>query len=306
MTRPLKKRIQYQAEYRVVQGLSLATRVLPLNLLRRVGAGVGWAAYRMFGFRRRVAAENIKRAFDYADERSVTRVGQSAYMNLGRSLVECAALGHYDKRRLLEMVTVEGIENLKEAYRHGKGVILNSGHFGNWELLGAVAARCGFSVHATDTNHSNEHTHRFINEARRYQGIQVITDQSMRRIVRLLSRNHGVTYLADRDMGPDGIFVDFLGRPASTLRGPAVLALRFGCPILPGFIVRETNDHHRAIFEPPLWPDPSLSGDAALVDVTRRFTRILERYVRRYPDHYLWGHRRWKSVPAEGGTTSSV
>ncbi|UCH85084.1 MAG: lysophospholipid acyltransferase family protein, partial [Candidatus Latescibacterota bacterium] len=100
-----------------------------------------------------------------------------------------------------------------------------------------------------------------------------------------------------QDARHHGIFVDFFGRPASTVRGPAVFAIRRDCPIVPCFLIREGCDRHRAVFERPLWPDERLSGREAVRELTQRFTMLLEDYVRKYPEQYFWTHRRWKTKP---------
>jgi KDO2-lipid IV(A) lauroyltransferase len=112
-----------------------------------------------------------------------------------------------------------------------------------------------------------------------------------------LSANCFVAYLADQDARDHGIFVDFLGRPASTVRGPAIFAIRNECPVVATFLIREGFGRHRAVVEEPIWPDRNLKGREAVEDLTQRFTDVLERYVREIPGHYFWMHRRWKTAP---------
>lgn len=300
------KDVSRRAEYYALRVLSKACRVLPLSLLRRLGAGVGWFAYRVVGFRKDVASQNIGSALNLDNTRAIERIGTRCYMHLGRSVVECAAFLSMSRQELLDMVTLEGLEHLDEAREYGRGAILYSGHFGNWELLGAVIARRGYPIHATDTEHRNPYVHRLISEARMSQGIKMLPpNTSAKSIIRLLSENKFVTYAADQDAGPGGLFVDFLGRPASTLKGPAFFAVRFGCPIAATFLIRQGRDHHRAVFEKLLWPQKKLPDEEATVELTQRFTSLLERYVRAYPDQYLWGHRRWKTKPPETRPTAA-
>ncbi|MEJ2719748.1 MAG: lysophospholipid acyltransferase family protein [bacterium] len=180
----------------------------------------------------------------------------------------------------------------------GNCSFLFTGHFGNWELLGAVVAQCGYPLHVTDTNHSNKLVHGIISDLRMRQGMQIIApSEPMSTITRLLANNQFVAYLADQDARHHGIFVDFFGRPASTVRGPATFAIRRRCPIVPCFLIREGRDRHRAVFEKPMWPDDRLKGRDAILELTQRFTTLLERYVREHPEQYFWTHRRWKTKP---------
>jgi KDO2-lipid IV(A) lauroyltransferase len=294
----ISKRIQYRTEWVLTHALIGVCSVVPLAVLRRFGAGLGWAAWRILRARRRVVIENISRSFPGFDASAVDAVAVEACRQYGMALVEFAAFRSLSRRRLLGMVDVEGRENLDAALGGGDGAILFTGHFGNWELLGAVVAACGYPLYVTDTNHSNELTHEIISSLRIRQGMKIIApSEPFTRIASLLSANNFVAYLADQDARRHGIFVDFFGRPASTVRGPALFSVRKGCPIVPLFLVREGRDRHRAIFEKPLRPDPRLKGSEAIHEITQRFTTLLETYVREYPGHYFWMHRRWKTTP---------
>jgi KDO2-lipid IV(A) lauroyltransferase len=296
----LRKRLRHLAEYmgaRIVLGFCA---LFPLGLLRRVGAALGWITYRMIGIRRRVTVENIAASFPEFDREKVERIALESYKNFGRSMMETSRFPRMSENELWKMVTVEGDEHPRQALREGRGAIIFTGHFGNWELLGATIAHGGFPVYGTDTRHSNDMTHQMIIDLRRSQGVQVLEpDEPFSGMVRMLSENQFIAYLADQDGGRDGIFVDFLGRPASTRRGLALLALRSGSPIAPVFIIREGESRHRVIYHELVRPDPRLKGGEAAADLTQRCTRLLEDVIHRHPESYFWMHRRWKSKPPE-------
>lgn len=295
---PLPKRFQYRAEWVLTVLLIGVCSTVPLGVLRRVGAMLGWLAWRVFRVRRRVVLDNIRRSFPAAHEAAVDAIAVESYRQYGMSLMEFAAFRRLSRERLLAMVEIEGMENFDVALAHGAGAVLFAGHFGNWELLGAVIARCGYPIHVTDTNHTNKLVHRVISDLRIRQGMKIISpSEPLSRITQILSENGFVAYLADQDARHHGIFVDFLGRPASTVRGPAVCSIRRGCPIVAGFLIRRGYDRHRAVFEAPIWPDENLGGREAIQELTQRFTRLLEKHVRDYPGQYFWMHRRWKTPP---------
>ena len=292
-----RKRFQYYLEYILVRILVLASTIVPLKTLRRFGSALGWMAFRVVRIRRGIVMENLRTSIA-ADERKLRAIALESYRNFGRLIMEMAAFKNISKDRLFEMVTVEGREHLDDALARGNGAIIFTGHFGNWELLGATVARCGYPLHVTDTDHSNKRVHKIISELRTAQGMKIISPQRpVRYLVRLLQDKQLIAYLADQDARDAGIFVDFLGRPASTLRGPATFALRRGCPIVPAFLIREGADTHRAVFQEPMWPDEGLATEDAILELTQRFTTRLEEYVRRYPELYFWTHRRWKTKP---------
>ncbi|MFQ5510573.1 MAG: lysophospholipid acyltransferase family protein [Candidatus Krumholzibacteriia bacterium] len=300
MTRRLspRKRIQYYLEYVLVRWLVWMSKYVPLKLLLRFGSGLGWVAFRVVRIRRRIVLENLRTSIEFADERRLADIAVESYRNFGRLIMELAAFKRITAEKLFEMVTVKGLEHLDEALARGKGAIIFTGHFGNWELLGATVARCGYPLHVTDTDHSNKRVHRVISELRTAQGIRIISPpQPARYLLRLLRDNQFIAYLADQDARSAGIFVDFLGKPASTLRGPATFAVRHGCPVIPAFLVREGVDRHRAVFEAPMWPQPGLGRQEAVRELTQRFTTRLEEVVRRHPELYFWTHRRWKTKP---------
>ena len=298
---PLGKMIQYRIEWAALHLLVAVGSAVPLRALRRVGRGLGRFAWHALRARRSVVVGNISRSFPDASTELVEKIGLESYEEYGMSIMEFAAFRSLSRRKLMEFVDAEGLERIEEALSRGKGAVLFSGHFGNWELLGALVARSGYPLHVTDTNHSNELTHRVITSLRVRQGMKVIApDEPSSRITGLLSENKIVSYLADQDARRDGVFVEFLGRPASTVRGPAVFAIRKRCPILPLFMIRRGIDRHHAVVEEPIWPDPSLKGREAIRDLTQRYTRVLEEYVRAYPGRYFWMHRRWKTKPAAG------
>ncbi|UCG51562.1 MAG: lysophospholipid acyltransferase family protein [Candidatus Latescibacterota bacterium] len=295
---PLSRRIRHRIEYLLTELLISVCSVVPLGALRRVGGALGWLGWRVFGIRRRVVTDNLDASLPDSSSRERERIAIESYKNMGRALMEFAAFRGLSAEKLLGMVDIEGLENFDKALEHGNGAILFTGHFGNWELLGAVIARCGYPIHVTDTNHSNKLVHEIISDLRTRQGMRIISpSEPLTRITQLLSENQFVAYLADQDARRDGIFVDFLGRPASTVRGPAIFSIRKKCPIVPGFLIRKGRDRHRAIFEKPLWPDERLVSGEAVLELTQRFTTLLERYVREYPEQYFWTHRRWKTRP---------
>ncbi len=226
------------------------------------------------------------------------KVAGDTYRNLGMSLVEYARLPVTTTEQMAERVTVEGGRNFDVALQRAKGAVLVTGHFGSWELMGARLKSRGYPMNFLVGEQSNTAVDNIMNDLRRSKGIGIISmGASMRNVLKALKQNQFVAMLSDQDAGSRGVFVDFMGRPASTPFGPASFAVRTGAALICGFIVREGRSRHRVILEPPLLPVPGASDAEESLRLTQEYTSLLEKYVRERPDHWLWLHRRWKTRP---------
>ncbi len=290
------KRIRHALETAGVDAVLAAAGVLAPGPARAVGAGLGALAWHAVRVRRSVVRENLRRAFD-ADDRPAGRIGAASYASLGRSMMEFAALGTRRGDDLVAGVRFVGLEHFERAHREGRGAILVTGHFGNWELLGAaIAAR--FPLDFLVGEQTNAAVDRRINALRRRRGIGIIhRGVAARGVLRALAAGRFVAMLVDQDAGRSGVFVPVFGRPASTAPGPARFALRTGAPVIPGFIVPRPGGGHTAFIEPPLRAGSAGDDEAAVVDLTARIAARVEAWVRRYPELYFWPHRRWKTRP---------
>ncbi|HET6349622.1 MAG TPA: lysophospholipid acyltransferase family protein, partial [Candidatus Krumholzibacteria bacterium] len=212
--------------------------------------------------------------------------------------MEFAAFRRLSRDDIMRMLDVEGFEHVEAARRAGHGAMCVTGHFGTWELTGAWVAANGVPMSYLVGEQTNARVDDVMNNLRRTQGIGIITRTSaLKKVLLALRANETVALLADQDARKGGVVVDFLGRPASTVRGPALFAIRARCPIIPLSVHRE-GTRLRLTFEAPMWPDPSLDEEESVLQLTRYYTDALSRCIRRYPDQYFWPHRRWKSTAA--------
>jgi KDO2-lipid IV(A) lauroyltransferase len=246
-----------------------------------------------------VVLKNLRAAFGTElDDEQVSGLARRFYENLGVTLMEFFILPVLGREQILQRVSLEGREHLDACLQQGRGALLTSGHFGNWELLGAALAALGYPICYLIKSQSNPYVDRMQNEIRRRAGIGVIRQgASVRQLVYALRRREFVGILADQDGGNQGLFVDFLGRPASVFRGPATFAHRTGCPIVPTAIVRQADDRHRIIITPPIAVDSQWDEQTAVQILTQAFTDRLAAFVRQHPEQYFWVHRRWKTQP---------
>ncbi len=293
------KRWRWLAEYAALYPLFLLARWLPRRLLVALGRGTGRCVFALLRVRRGVTLANLRAALGpEADPRRLRRLGALVYANLGATLMEFCKL--YDSRpdRIRDLVEIEGREHLDACRRRGRGAILTTGHFGNWELLGAAVSAYGYPVSYLIKEQSNPRVNRLQNEIRRRGGIGVIRlGAGARQVLYALRRREFVGILGDQDAGPDGIFLDFLGRPASVARGVAYFAWRAGVPIIPSHILRLGSGRHHAVFGAPIEADPAWDEETAVRELTRAHTAVLADVIRAHPEHYFWVHRRWKTRP---------
>lgn len=265
----------------------------------RLGEAVGRFGYRRVKVRRAVVEQHLRQAFPDRDEAWIHQTAEAAYEHLGRETMRTLRMSNMRAEDVRAIVHHEvGRERFYEAINAGRGLILVGGHFGNWELGAASVAANGHEVDAVYQPQRNPLFNDAIVQARQRLGLRLIDRKTAsREALRSLGKGRIVAFVADQNAGRSGVFVPFLGRLASTHRGPALMAVRSGAPIFFGAAIRN-GDHYFGMTE-----EIVASRDGELDQVVQRltasFTAVLERLVREYPGQYFWHHRRWKTRPSE-------
>ena len=287
--------MRHRLEHAIVRTLLALVRMVPGPLLRASGTVLGLTFYTVDRAHRRIAQRNLATAFPSrsASERRV--IARAAFAHFGRLLLELLRFATLSPAQMLARAEFDGEERARLAYAQGKGVLFITGHFGFWELHAMVHAvkirPIGVLARALD----NPHLDRLLEHIRQRTGNTVIyRSGTIRRVMRTLQGGEGVAVLIDQHiMGRDAIYVDFFDRPAATTSAVAALALRTGAPIVPVFALPLGGGRYRMIYEHPIEPPRPDSADAVR-EFTQRCTDVLEMYVRRHPDLWLWMHRRWR------------
>ena len=296
--------MKHRFELALVQMVGLAIRWMPMPMVRACGHGFG----RVFGaldrFHRRIALDNLAHAFPGRSPRELRAITRAMFAHFGAVIFELLRFESISDEEILARCEMEGEEHLQQAYRHGRGVLILTGHFGYWEMFGvAYGLRIGpLGVLARPLD--NPLLHAMLERIRTRSGNTVIYRQgALRRVLRELGANRAVAFLIDQHMHTDVVQVDYFNRPAATTSAFAALALRTGAVVIPAFGLPLPGGRYRFVFDRPVPPPPD--GPDAIRLFTQRCTDVLEMYVRRDPHLWLWMHRRWRDPdPALGDEAS--
>ena len=292
----------HYVEYFLFVLLGTIVRLFPLRLAQRIGETLGTLMYHVISVRRVVALENLRRAFPEKSEREVQAIAKGAFRNFAIAMVELLWFPRLTRERIEKLVRFKNLDLMMDAHKQGKGVIMMSGHFGNWELIALSAAlQSNLPLTIIVKTQHNRLIDGLLNRYRCLHGNRTVPmGISVREIFSALQEKRVVAMVADQSGPREGLFVDFFGRPTATHQGPALFSLKTGAPVQMGFLVRQMDGTYEGVFEEVSKEELSEVTEANIAELTRRHTKLLEKYVRMYPDHWLWMHRRWKHSEQSG------
>ena len=282
-------------EFAVVRAIAAGVRLLPMPLVRATGVGLGRIAYHVDRFHRRIALDNLTHAFPSKSASERRALARAMFAHFGSLLLELMKFGALSRDKMLRLVECDGEERVWDAYQRGKGVLFFTGHFGYWEMQAIMQPLRVRPVSVLARPLDNPRLHEMLERIRTRTGNSVIYRQgAIRKVLRELAANRGIAILIDQHLHtPDAVYVDFFRRPAATTSALAALALRTGAPVIPVFALPLPHGRYRFVYEHPVEPPLGDSPDAVR-EFTQRCTDVLEMYVRRHPELWLWMHRRWR------------
>jgi len=295
--------MRYWLEWLVVKTLSLMVALLPRQWGLAVGRLLGLFLYYLSPKLKRIALDNLDIAFPSASEsRDKRRIIRRSFSHFGSVIMDILWGRRVEREAIQRLVEYQGLENLKRAYRKGRGVLLFTGHFGNWELMGVAHGYLGFPLSVVSRPLDNPYLEKMLHSYRCKSGNRIIyKGDAVKGILGALRKNEGAAILIDQNTLPsEGVFVRFFGRWASTTPILASLALRTDAPLIPAFALPLSNGRYRLVYEEEIKPEELADRREAIVNLTQRCTDVIEEYVRRYPECWLWIHQRWKSQPLKG------
>ena len=293
----MRQRLEFALAWLIIKILG----GLPRPLARATAIALSWTIYLLHVRLRRVGMRNLALAFPDKTRRERARILRGVFTSLGRQLAEVCLFPKYTLENVGKVVVYDGFENFERALARGKGVLFLTAHLGAWELSAFTHSLYGHPLHIVMRPLDNFYLDRLMRWYRTMHGNSTVDkDDFVRGLLSAMKAGETVGILMDTNMTPpQGVFVDFFGIPACTASGLARIALRADAAVVPGFTVWDRAlRKYRLRFDPALKLIRTGNDDADVLANTALFTKVIEEYVRRYPDQWLWVHRRWKTRPA--------
>jgi Kdo2-lipid IVA lauroyltransferase/acyltransferase len=286
--------------YALVWTVLKVAGVLPRSWARAMGAGLARMLFVATPNLRKTAEFNLRLAFPQGTDAQRKATIRGMIRSLGWMAAEFARMPRYARENIEDIIVLDGHENFLEGRRRGKGVLFLTAHMGAWELSSYAHALYGYPLHYMARPLDNARLDALVN---RYRGLSgnapIFKNESARVILKILKNDGTVGILADQNtMRGEGAFVDFFGVPACTTTGIARVALHTGAAVVPGYAVwDESLKKYRLRFEPPLELIRTGDAESDILKNTRRFAKVIEEIVRKYPEQWVWVHARWKTRP---------
>jgi KDO2-lipid IV(A) lauroyltransferase len=291
---------QTALEYATARTLLTGLGLMPRPAAVATARGLAHFAYLFGGRLRRTGERNLELAFPHLSAPERSRLLRASFQNLGRLLGEFSHLPRTTPEALKQLITCEGLEHLEAAQKRGRGVILFTGHLGAWELSSFALSAFGYPMSFLVRRMDNPRIEPLVERTRTRFGNRSIDKRAAARpMLRILREGGTLGLLVDLNTLPhEGVFVDFFGIPASTTASLATLALRTNAAVLPVFVLWD-KEKRRFILrvDPPLEIEPTGDAESDVRHLTSQFTSIIEQYVRRFPEQWLWIHKRWNTRP---------
>jgi KDO2-lipid IV(A) lauroyltransferase len=275
----------------------LLFRIIPLSVRRTIATSLARIAYHLSFKHKLIAVHNLTRSFPEKSLSEILQILKASYASFALIFAEFSEILYMNKDNLDQWVSVRGLDHYEKACRDGKGVLLFTGHFGNWEIGNAALAILSkppiFMARSLDSP--------FLEDASTYLrttlGIgNLHKEKAMRPVLHLLKKGEVIILLIDQNVSArEGVFVNFFGRPACTTTGLTRIALRTGAAVLPIFTTRMPDGRYLTeIGQQVATVNTGDQGLDVLVN-TQNYTNIIEEHIRKYPEQWFWLHQRWKT-----------
>jgi KDO2-lipid IV(A) lauroyltransferase len=284
-------------EYIFFAPLIFVIRRLPLCLVRKKVSFLSFLLFKVFGVRRAISMENLKHAFPEKEISELKAIAYKSFKNFLLTVMESLYGPKLPVDKLTGMMELEDREILNNYMSQENGKIILSAHFGNWEYLGHFSAiNCNMKVPAIVKRMRNPLTDKYFVESRNHYNFlyTLYMDKNIKEIYKVLMSGGPIIMLADQSAPPDALYVKFFNRWATVFQGPAVFALKCKSTIMMLLCIRNKNNTFKIIQEEIKTDDVKEPSKENIYELTKRHVELLEKYVRKYPEQWLWSHRRWK------------
>ncbi len=301
----MERKTQMEPFFRIIiLSISKTIQLIPKQVILIIGKLLGWIGRCILRFRYPVIKNHLEIAFgETLSPGEIKSLVNKIYLHLSLTLIEILQLPGANLPLLAERVKIKGFEHIESALKQKKGVLILTGHIGNWELAGIALSNKGLKISAIGKDMKSKIGNTMIKLIRDDNGIKTIAKKkSMKNILKSLRNNDVVVVMLDQNMtGKDGIFVDFFGYKANTMTSLAIIAERTGAQIVSGYIRRTDDCHHHECILEELIELKFESDDKNLniLNNTQILTHKLESIIKKQPDQWIWIHKRWRTRPIE-------
>lgn len=287
-------------QYKMFKFISWVLCRLPHSVVLWLGSHLGKLYYGVVAKQRCRAIKQMRESLQIS-EAEARKLVKESFINIGRNFLEIMYMPCLHKENFKEYMEIDHIERMHEALAEGRGVVILTAHVGNWEWLSAALTFSGLPVTAIIKPQPNAQHTRILNEYREMVGVEIFSRGTSELIgaTRALKKGKCLGFLVDQDGGPGGLFIDFLGRVASTPMGAAVFSKKFLAPVVPAFILRQPDGKHRVVIGEILHFEDHGDTDKDLADFTIKMTRIVEKIIQDNPTQWIWFQKRWNTPPEE-------
>ena len=298
-----KKRSKFQAkiEELAVRFILGVIGVFPYKTSLGIGKFIGKTAVSIFPKLSKTANRNLEIAFPNISEAEKKRIVKGTFESLGRQLGFISQFKKFTHRDIQNHIEIVGREeNFDPADETGKGILFFTGHFGSWEVFNLLPPAFGYEINILVRRIDNQLVEKYVDSLRTKFGTVTLDKmRSARKMYRILGEGKILGILADLNVQEkEGVFVDFFGIPASTTTSIAKLALKTDAIILPAFAVwKEEKQKYVVYLEPLIEFEKTGDGERDILEITQKITTVVEKYVREYPEQWLWIHKRWNTRP---------
>jgi len=293
----MRQRLEYAAAWPFIKILG----ILPRPLARALAIVLAQVVYLLHARLRKVGMRNLAMAFPEKTAAERARILRGEFTSLGRQLAEVCQLPRYTLENVEKVVVYDGFEHYEQAKARGKGVLFLTGHFGAWELSAFSHSLHGHWMHIVVRPMDNLYLDRLIRSYSTMHGNKTVAkDEFVRGLLSAMKAGEVVGILMDTNVTPpQGVFVNFFGIPACTASGLARIALRTDAAVIPGFTIWDKSlGKYRLRFDAAVELIRTGNLESDIQANTQKFTKIIEDYIRQYPEQWLWVHRRWKARPS--------
>jgi KDO2-lipid IV(A) lauroyltransferase len=297
--KPLRKKLRDDFFYLLVVLFIKILRLMPRRPALLAMRLLGRLAFPLARAARQRATNHLSRV--YATEKSqqeITAMARAVFVHFATVAGDILRMPNLIRNNINNLVTARGTGHLDKAFQAGKGMILVTSHFGNWEVLAAWLAQNGYPMKVVGTTMFDPRLDKILVEIRNSAGnTNIARGKATRDIIRTLKKGEAVGMLIDQDTKSQGVFVNFFDKPAHTPTGPAVLARRLNVPIIPVFMYLNKDLNYELECQPPLELVKTDDEENDITVNTQKISDAYEAIIRRYPEQWVWMHKRWKTQP---------